>query len=357
MAFTSGGPQLEYQYLSTYHWHTTPDGYSGFIPPMHGEIVYEMERFPSERSIRLLQALGVRLVVIHTARYSGERWSETHAMLDQAGELDFVESLEADRVYRVQPRTSQPVELRISALFPARAQAGEPYTVYVMALNTGAASFAVAPTAQIAPLATWHAAAGDTAGLLSAGLPLVTSPDGGAAVIALTLTAPTEPGSYRLTIGEASGPLGAWQVEGDVDVSSAGRSEAQPFPAPVRLVDRNVPTQVQAGRVLPVRLTWRALGKIDAYYRVYVKLLDSAGSAVTGWDGQPRDGLTPTLVWVPGETVDDTVTLTVPSGTPAGGYQVEVGVYRAEDLTRVLTLDGAGAPVDHITLGTVRVGP
>jgi len=31
MAFTEGGPQLDYQYLSTYHWQPTPDGYSGFI--------------------------------------------------------------------------------------------------------------------------------------------------------------------------------------------------------------------------------------------------------------------------------------------------------------------------------------
>jgi hypothetical protein len=40
MAFTPGGPQLDYQYLSTYHWLTTPDGYSGFVPPKHGQTVY-----------------------------------------------------------------------------------------------------------------------------------------------------------------------------------------------------------------------------------------------------------------------------------------------------------------------------
>ncbi|NIV40401.1 MAG: hypothetical protein GWN58_66675, partial [Anaerolineae bacterium] len=76
MAFTPGGPQLDYQYLSTYHWRTTPDGYSGFVPPKHGQIVYEMDRFPSERAVSLLQALGVRHLVIHTERFPHSRWQE-----------------------------------------------------------------------------------------------------------------------------------------------------------------------------------------------------------------------------------------------------------------------------------------
>ena len=106
-----------------------------------------------------------------------------------------------------------------------------------------------------------------------------------------------------------------------------------------------------------VDLTWRALGKIDAYYSLYVKLLDAEGNAIAGWDGQPRDGEAPTLLWVPGETIDDTVTLMVPASTAPGDYTVEVGMYRAEDLARVLTLNGNGVPVDRVVLGTVRIEP
>ena len=36
----------------------------------------------------------------------------------------------------------------------------------------------------------------------------------------------------------------------------------------------------RTGRPLDVDLTWRALGKIDAYYSVYVKLLDDGGNAI-----------------------------------------------------------------------------
>jgi hypothetical protein len=108
---------------------------------------------------------------------------------------------------------------------------------------------------------------------------------------------------------------------------------------------------------LQVDLTWRALGKIDAYYSVYVKLIDAEGNAVTGWDGQPRDGGAPTLLWAPGDTIDDSVTLPVPAGAPPGQYTVEAGMYRAEDLAPALTLNADRAPVERLVLGTVRIEP
>jgi hypothetical protein len=62
-------------------------------------------------------------------------------------------------------------------------------------------------------------------------------------------------------------------------------------------------------------------------------------------------------LWVPGETVEDTVTLIVPSDAPPGDYALEVGMYRAEDLARCLTLNQEGVPVDRVVLGKVRIGP
>jgi hypothetical protein len=60
---------------------------------------------------------------------------------------------------------------------------------------------------------------------------------------------------------------------------------------------------------------------------------------------------------VPGEAVEDLVTLVVPGALPAGEYAVEVGMYRAADLARCLTLDPKGVPVSQVVLGTVRIGP
>jgi hypothetical protein len=118
-----------------------------------------------------------------------------------------------------------------------------------------------------------------------------------------------------------------------------------------------VPRTVRAGQPLEIELTWRALGKIDAYYSVYVKLLDAAGVAVAGWDGQPQNGAAPTLLWVPGATIADTVILSLPDGTPPGDYTVEAGMYRARDLARALTVNAEGVPLERVILGPVRVEP
>ena len=87
---------LGYQYLSTYHWQRTPDGYSGFIPPKHGEMVYEMAASPSERSMALLRGYGVQYVIIH-----GDQWPP--AQLAVVPGLRLAQTFGADRVYEVQP--------------------------------------------------------------------------------------------------------------------------------------------------------------------------------------------------------------------------------------------------------------
>jgi hypothetical protein len=357
MAFTPGGPQLEYQYLSTYHWRTTPDGYSGFIPPKHGQIVYEMERFPTERSVSLLQALGVRHVVVHSEFYPVPHWLEMEEALSQVDDLALVEAIGTDQVYEVRSRSFGPRDLRVKGYFPSKAVAGEPYVAYVIALNEGSRSYAVPPTDGIQPAVEWRGPKGRSDSI-RADVPLVTSPDGGAAVIPLPLTAPAVPGTYELSIGETGGPLGEWGAEGMVEVGEEASGQgAQAFPVPARLEAWEVPPAVRAGEPLPVALTWRALGKIDAYYSIYVKLLDAGGNAIAGWDGQPGNGQLPTLLWVPGEAVDDVVTLVVPAEVAPGAYVVEVGMYRAENLARCLTLDPEGLPVEQVVLGTVQVEP
>jgi hypothetical protein len=357
MAFTPGGPQLDYQYLSTTHWHTTPDGYSGFIPPKHGQIVYEMERFPSERSVSLLQALGVQYTVVHTDRYPAGRWQEVQSALAQADDLTLVETLGADRIYAVRPRSPEASDLSVSACLPPRAAAGQVYTAYLIVINRGLRSYAVPPTAQLGLAATWEIAGGSVAETISADIPLVTSPHGGAAVVPLTLEAPTRPGTYRLTFSQGSGTLGPLAVEGEVTVGSPDATGVVQFPVPAQLVAGVVPPTGRPGQPLEVQLTWRALGKIDAYYSVYIKLLDASGVAVSGWDGQPQNGAAPTLLWVPGETIIDTVVLAIPAGLPPGDYTVEVGMYRASDLARAMTLNAKGVPLERVTLGPVRMEP
>jgi hypothetical protein len=49
------------------------------------------------------------------------------------------------------------------------------------------------------------------------------------------------------------------------------------------------------------------------------------------------------------------VMLAIPEEIPEGEYTVEVGMYRAEDLARCLTLGRDGIPVRQVVLGTVRL--
>ncbi len=360
MASTTGGPQLEYQYLSTYHWRATPDGYSGFIPPKHGQIVYEMEVFPDERSVSLLQALGVRLVVLHPDRYTAERWREIEAALAETSDLLPLAVLGGDRVYEVRPRAFSTADLEVYAHLPNRARAGDGYTAYVVALNQGARSYALQPTEELEVTVRWQGEGGQAEGSsqapgnATAAVPLVTSPGGGAAIVPLSLSAPEVAGLYRLSLTAADGPLGAWGWEGTVEVGEEGEAA---FPVPVRLARWIIPATAGPREPLQVALVWLALGKIDAYYSVYVKLLDVEGLAVVGWDGQPQDGQAPTLLWRPGETIEDTVILEVPAGVPPGEYRLVAGMYRAADLARCLTLNEEGQPVAEVALGTVRIGP
>jgi hypothetical protein len=298
--------------------------------------------------------LGVRHIILHTDRYPEARRSEMQAALAQVGDLAPVATFGADHVYQVQSRPFDPDDLALQGYFPPRAVAGQPYTAYAIAINGGPRSYAVQPTDVVQSAVTWEAAGESTATVVEADIPLVISAAGGAAVIPLPVTAPSKPGTYHLTIRSQEGPLGAWIAEGTVEVGEQGDSA---FPVPVELADWSVPSTAHPGRPLRVGLTWRALGKIDAYYSFYVKFLDAEGNAIASWDGQPQDGAAPTLLWVPGEAIDDRVTLLIPGNTPPGEYTVEVGMYRAEDLARALTLDKEGVPVDRVLLGTVRIGP
>lgn len=353
MAFTPGGPKLEYQYLSTYHWQTTPDGYSGFIPPKHGQIVYEMEAFPSERAVGLLQALGVGTVVIHTGRYPQARWQEMQASLAQFEDLIPVEAFGSDWVYRVRSRSFDARSLEVTGHIPSSVRMGEPCTVYAIVVNEGPKSHAFAPTDRATGVAVWEKDGIRIEESATGDIPLVISPQGGAAVIPLTLSAPSEPGDWRLSMGGEDGPLGRWRAAGMVRV---GKEADGDFPVPARLVSWTVPERAAPGEPVAVSLTWRALGKIDAYYSVYVKLLNATGQVLTGWDGQPQNGQAPTLLWVPGQSIADEISLTIPEGAAPGDYRVEVGMYRAEDLARCLTLNEAGEPVERLLLGVISIG-
>lgn len=108
---------------------------------------------------------------------------------------------------------------------------------------------------------------------------------------------------------------------------------------------------VHGGTILPVNLEWRALVSPSTDYKVFVHLLDAKGRIVSQHDSEPVGGLDPTSHWKPNDIVQDRVGLWIKPGTPPGDYDLEIGLYRADDGTRLRVLTGD----DHVVLGSLTV--
>ena len=64
------GEDPRYEYLSTFHWQPSINGYSGYYPPSYLERVDRLQAFPAAPATRVLQRSGVRYVVVHLGSYT-----------------------------------------------------------------------------------------------------------------------------------------------------------------------------------------------------------------------------------------------------------------------------------------------
>ncbi|MBN1923035.1 MAG: Stk1 family PASTA domain-containing Ser/Thr kinase [Anaerolineae bacterium] len=132
----------------------------------------------------------------------------------------------------------------------------------------------------------------------------------------------------------------------------------QPIPLQVNLnnliilEEARVPqTTMRPGNTLPVTLRWRALQPTGQRYTVFVHLLSPEMNLVTQHDSEPLNGLSPTNSWLTGEIIVDPHQLTIPAGTPAGTYQIRVGLY-AENARLQVIDPGAAQVIDNSILIT-----
>ncbi len=85
----------------------------------------------------------------------------------------------------------------------------------------------------------------------------------------------------------------------------------------------------RADGVVTVRLTWRALHKLDARYKVFVHIGANDVPPVAQYDSEPVGGFRPTNTWAPGEDIRDERGAWLRPGTPDGEYGIFVGLYDA----------------------------
>ncbi len=109
---------------------------------------------------------------------------------------------------------------------------------------------------------------------------------------------------------------------------------------------------IKAGHVLRLTLYWRALAEMDISYKVFTHLLDGQNRMWGQKDGVPGRGTMPTTGWIKGEVLADEYQIAVEAQTPAGQYQLEVGMYDGASGERLPVLDEEGNVKDDRVLLT-----
>jgi hypothetical protein len=127
------------------------------------------------------------------------------------------------------------------------------------------------------------------------------------------------------------------------------------FTAPIRLEGFEVTSSTfQKDKPLALILYWRATGRIDKDYTVFVHVVDSAGQMVAGRDSMPRSGKERTSQWRLDQFTADAHILTVPEeAVPGKGYEIQVGLYYLPTMQRLSILDNT----DHVISNQITVAP
>ncbi len=125
------------------------------------------------------------------------------------------------------------------------------------------------------------------------------------------------------------------------------------FPAPpidfddaIRLEGYEISNQnLKRGQAIALLLYWRARGRIERDYTVFVHLIDSDGRLIVGEDSMPRNGRAPMSTWREGDFVADAHIVPIGTDVPPGKYRLEVGLYFLATSERLSLLDGSGLKI------------
>jgi len=185
------------------------------------------------------------------------------------------------------------------------------------------------------------------------------------------ITAPAEPGTYRLALGwmdEAGMTVAShcdWLAPatdrcllGAVQVVPAQEGLAN-YANLVLLVGAEMGrSKAQPGDIIPVTLRWRALRKMEQDYTVFVHLVGPDGQLHGQVDAWPVQGSHPTTRWKPGEELVDPYEVRLDPDAPAGRYRVLVGWYLLSTMQRLRIVDARGGSIgDAFEVGELEVGP
>ena len=94
-------------------------------------------------------------------------------------------------------------------------------------------------------------------------------------------------------------------------------------------------------------------------YSISTQFVEENGVKAAQKDAWPLDGAAPTVLWEPGNLIQETRELVIFNDTPPGVYDVYVTVYPSDDPEELLvvTPPGGRMQTDHVVLTTIRVLP
>ncbi|NLE76358.1 MAG: hypothetical protein GX605_06355 [Chloroflexi bacterium] len=170
------------------------------------------------------------------------------------------------------------------------------------------------------------------------------------------------PASQRPGLSADRLRLGTLTVRARQPLPAAATAFAQPsgaeFGQGIVLLDYDVePAAAAAGEEMTVHLRWQARRAQGGDYHLFLHLtaVDSPLPLAQA-DAPPLGGALPTGRWLPGETLADRLTLTLPAGTPPGGYRLRLGFYEPSTGARLPVRAADGAPLgDSLDLGLLQV--
>ncbi|MCB0076510.1 MAG: hypothetical protein KDD73_03735 [Anaerolineales bacterium] len=297
-------------YFSIQHWHTTPDGYSGYIPPSVAALDGELCAFPTQRNVRLFQAMGIDYLVVHGDQYPPE---QAGAIRQSLATLSGIEAVgcwaageaqddpcpaEGTAIYRITAATDDSLpSVDWSLLAPETVAPGATVPLQ-LALTTPTHRYGP-PTERITLDVRWTGPE-TLAQKVTVTPPLWVEQ---AALIPIEVVAPTVAGTYALSISGGPRPL-------TQQITVSEHVPASFIPVAATVADLQV-SHLAPGETATVDLAWRYLHYLPRYFRATVQAVDSEGSI---WaQPQAMPGPLPTIEWCVGESYGRRWELAIPA--------------------------------------------
>jgi hypothetical protein len=118
------------------------------------------------------------------------------------------------------------------------------------------------------------------------------------------------------------------------------------FQSSIILEQTAIPTKVvPRGQALIAIFVWRVSTIVEKDYTLFAHLLDAGDKIITQSDGLLTSVGEPTNRWRPASSYVTPIVLPIDANTPAGTYRLEIGLYDAATLERLLIVDATGLPI------------